>query len=60
MLPALFGVLAVLTLLYQFGLDSLTDSLQSSALGIRVLVTIVVLARSASASACSCPSGCEW
>jgi hypothetical protein len=43
-LPALFGVLAVLTLLYQFGLDSLTDSLQSSALGIRVLVTIVVLA----------------
>jgi hypothetical protein len=44
MLPVLLGVLAVLTLLYQFGLDSLTDSLQSAALGVRVAVAIVVLA----------------
>jgi hypothetical protein len=43
-LPVVFATLAVLTLLYQFGLDSLTDSLQSAALGVRFAVAAAVLA----------------
>jgi hypothetical protein len=43
-LPITLLLLAVLAAFYQFGLDAVTDSLQSSALGVRVLVTIVVLA----------------
>lgn len=44
MMAILVGVLAVLTVFYQFGLDSLTDSLQSAALGVRVVVAVLVLA----------------
>src|SRR4029453_9056086 len=33
-----------LTLFYRFGLDALTDSLQSASLGVRVLVAVLVLA----------------
>jgi hypothetical protein len=43
-LPAVLVVLAALTLFYRFGLDALTDSLQSSSLGVRVLVAVLVLA----------------
>jgi hypothetical protein len=43
-LPAVLVVLAGLTLFYRFGLDALTDSLQSSSLGVRVLVAVLVLA----------------
>jgi MFS family permease len=43
-LSALLGVLAVLTVLYQFGLDPVMDAMQSSALGVRVVMAILVLA----------------
>jgi len=43
-LPAVLVVLAGLTLFYRFGLDSLTDSLQSASLGVRVLVAVLLLA----------------
>jgi hypothetical protein len=43
-LPAVLVALAGLTLFYRFGLDSITDSLQSSSLGVRVLVAVLVLA----------------
>ena len=43
-LPWLLGALAVLTVVYQFGLDSLTDGLQSAGLGVRVAVSVIVLA----------------
>jgi hypothetical protein len=43
-LPMLLAVLAALTAFYQFGLDPLTDALQSAALGVRILVAVAVLA----------------
>jgi hypothetical protein len=43
-LPAVLVALAGLTLFYRFGLDSLTDALLSASLGVRVLVTVLVLA----------------
>ncbi len=42
--PAVFLVLCVLTVFYEFGLDSLKDGLLSEGLAVRVMVTIVVLA----------------
>lgn len=43
-MPMLLVALAVLTAFYQLGLDDLTDSLQSTALGVRVAVSLAVLA----------------
>jgi hypothetical protein len=43
-MPLLVGALAILTLFYQFGLDPLTDSLLSSRLSVRVVVSLLVLA----------------
>jgi hypothetical protein len=42
--PVLFAALLTLTLLYVFALDGVTDSLLTSALGVRILVTLVLLA----------------
>jgi hypothetical protein len=43
-MPGLLVALAVLTAFYQLGLGSLTDTLLSASLTVRVLVTLVVLA----------------
>jgi hypothetical protein len=43
-MPILLGALAVLTLAYQTLLDPITDSLLSAPLGVRVVVTILLLA----------------
>jgi hypothetical protein len=43
-LPVTLALLAVLAVFYQFGLDVVTDSLQSSGLGVRIAVAILVLA----------------
>ena len=43
-MPILLGALAVLTLLYQTLLDPITDGLLSAGLGVRVVVTILLLA----------------
>jgi hypothetical protein len=43
-MPVLLGALALLTVAYQFGLDDLTDALQSASLGVRVAVAVAVLA----------------
>jgi MFS family permease len=43
-MPALLAVLVVITIFYETGLDSLTDSLLDQSLGLRVLVSLVVLA----------------
>lgn len=42
-MPAILGILAVLTLFYQFGLESLTSSMLSADLGVRVAVAVAVL-----------------
>ena len=42
--PGLFAVLFALTLLYVFGLDGVTDSLLTTALGVRIVVTLLLLA----------------
>ena len=42
--PVLFGVLACLTIFYVYGLDGVTTSLLSRSLGVRVVVTLVLLA----------------
>jgi MFS family permease len=43
-MPALLGVLFVITLYYEFGLDDLTTSLLDQTLFIRVVVSLAVLA----------------
>jgi hypothetical protein len=43
-MPGLLGVLAVLTLFYQLGLDPLADALLSQSLAVRVVFALVVLA----------------
>ena len=43
-MPVLLAALAALTVFYQFGLDPLTDSLLSTSLAMRVVVSLVVLA----------------
>ena len=43
-MPILLAVLAGLTVFYQFGLDPLTDSLLSTSLAVRVIVSLLVLA----------------
>ena len=43
-MPILLAVLAGLTVFYQFGLDPLTDSLLSTSLAVRVVVSLLVLA----------------
>ncbi|HET6833863.1 MAG TPA: hypothetical protein VFH30_08330 [Acidimicrobiales bacterium] len=43
-LPLILAVLAGLTVFYRFGLDPLTESLLSSSLGVRVVVSVLVLA----------------
>jgi MFS family permease len=43
-LPGLFAVLFALTLFYVFALDGVTDSLLTSALGVRIVVTLLLLA----------------
>jgi hypothetical protein len=42
-LRVLLGLLAILTLAYRYGLDSLTDSAQGGALGVRIVVAVLVL-----------------
>ncbi|MDQ1532456.1 MAG: hypothetical protein QOF28_217 [Actinomycetota bacterium] len=42
--PGLFAVLFALTLLYVFALDGVTDSLLTTALGVRIVVTLLLLA----------------
>ena len=42
-MPPLFAVLGVLTVLYEFGLDPITDHMLSHSLGVRVIVALVVL-----------------
>jgi hypothetical protein len=42
-IPAVLGLLAVLTSWYRFGLDGLTDSLLDQSLALRVVVALVVL-----------------
>jgi hypothetical protein len=42
-MPVILGILALLTLFYQFGLDSLTTSMLSAGLGVRVAVAVAVL-----------------
>jgi hypothetical protein len=44
LMPALLGVLVVITLFYELGLDSLTDSLLDQSLPVRVIVSLIVLA----------------
>jgi hypothetical protein len=44
LMPALLAVLVVITIFYETGLDSLTDSLLDQSLGLRVLISLVVLA----------------
>lgn len=43
-LPGLFAVLSGLTVFYVFALDGVTDSLLTSALGVRIVVTLLLLA----------------
>lgn len=43
-MPVLFGVLFVITLFYEFGLDDLTDSLLDRSLFVRIVVALLVLA----------------
>ncbi|MDQ1467125.1 MAG: hypothetical protein QOH10_1540 [Actinomycetota bacterium] len=43
-LPVLLTALCVLTLFYVFGLDGVTDSLLSASLGLRIVVTLLLLA----------------
>lgn len=42
-MPAILGVLVLLTAFYQFGLEPLTTALLSAGLGVRVLVAVLVL-----------------
>jgi hypothetical protein len=42
-LPVLLVAIALLTVFYELGLDSVTDGLQQNSLGVRVLVSILVL-----------------
>ncbi len=44
LMPPAFLVLCVLTIVYEFGLDSITDHVLSRSLGVRVLVALAVLA----------------
>jgi hypothetical protein len=44
LMPVLLGVLVVITLFYEFGLDNLTESLLDQGLAIRVIVSLLVLA----------------
>ena len=44
LMPGLLAVLALLTIFYQFGLESLTEALLTSGLAVRVVVALLVLA----------------
>jgi hypothetical protein len=44
LMPVLIGVLAVITLFYEFALDDLTESLLGQGLAVRVIVALAVLA----------------
>ncbi len=44
LMPLILGVLLVITIFYEMGLDSLTDSLLDQSLAIRVIVSLTVLA----------------
>ena len=43
-MPVILGVLVVITIFYEMGLDSLTDSLLDQSLAVRVIVSLLVLA----------------
>ena len=44
LMPVLLGVLVVITIFYEVGLDNLTDSLLDQTLAIRVIVSLIALA----------------
>jgi hypothetical protein len=44
LMPVLLGVLVVITLFYELGLDNLTESLLDQSFAIRVIVSLIVLA----------------